>query len=332
MRSHVSRQPAGLAIAAFVAALALAVMRSIYAPYPAEASGPTGAPLADLLDKLIPSVAGRYIFTVIILTVNAVLLARVMIIYKATPGRSYLPFVMYAFAATGVFFPVNSLTAPLASLLLVASSEQAVSAFRRRYRFGAVFNSALMLGFIPLLYPPAICLTPILAVTLAIYQRNVREVVVAVTAFLLPWLLCSIGWWFAGYAFGHIGTAFLSGLTESAHLSIPDAIGANTLPVLAFCGIYAAIILISIAMLAARYGQYPNRVRNIYIHFSLLLLCCAGMLLLPSGNPATSAALLAVPASVMATHTVARLKAGPALILYLLLIAGFLGANLAAIL
>lgn len=332
MRSHVVRQPVGLAVATFAAALFAGTLRAVSAPYPAEMAQALAMPLPELFDSLVPPGVWRYVFTLLAIIATAILVARITIAYKAVQGRSFIAPVMYALAAAGVILPFDSTAAPLAGLLLAASSEQAISSFRRKYRFGAVFNSAFMLGFIPLLYAPAVVLLPILAVTLVIYQRNMRETVTAVFALLLPFFLCSTGWWFADYRFGYIGAAFASELVSGYGLSVTDTFGSYYLPVLAFCTIYVSVLFLSAAMLARRYSRYGTRTRYIYLHSLLLLVLTGAAFFLPSASPAVSVSLSAIPASILASHLLANLKPGAALACYLILLGSFAAANIAPLL
>lgn len=329
MRINVARQPAGLVAATFIVMLALSVVRSLLSPYPAETMVSGGMPLPAFIDSLFPGAGARYSITVVFLFLNAMLLTRIMIIYKACFGRSYLPFVMYAAAATGIFFPIGTLAAPLAALLLTASSEQAVAAFRRRYRFSSVFNSAFMLGFVPLLYAPAVCLLPILAVTLAIYQRGAREVVVSIVGLFLPWALCSIAWWIAGYGWGHVSAGFISAFTQATSgYELRLSLGGDAIPMLVFSTLYIAVIAMSVVLMIRNFSSYPNRIRKVYIHFTILFLLTGTMFLLPSSDPATSVALMAVPATVVGTHFFARMRSVFALSVYILLLLAFIAANL----
>lgn len=323
MKTDISRQPAGLVAATFVLAVLLAAVRSVLAPYTAEMPALSGMPLAGFIDGLLPGTAWRYTVGITVLIINAFLLTRIMIIYKASFGKSYLPFVMYAIAAAGIYFPVSSLSVPLVSLLLVGSSEQAVSSFRRSYRFGAVFNSAFMLGFIPLLYAPGICLAPMLIVTLVIYQRNMRETIVSFAAFFLPFILCSAIWWMAGFEWGYIASAFAGNLT-SGNYSIAGVGERLSMPALVLCAAYLIVIIVSIFLLLRDYNRYSNRIRRIYFHFTILFVLSAAMFFIPSADPVVNISVIAVPASVLGTHFYTRLRGLAAGLSYGLIILAFL--------
>lgn len=326
MKIDVARQPLGLVLVTSIAVLLLSGLKSMVGPA-AEASQLSGSPLADLIGGMFRNDILRHTVVTVILAVNALMLTRIMVIYKANFGRSFLCAAMYLIAAVGIVSPYDSITGPLAAMLLVVSSDRAVSAFRRNYRFEAVFKSAFALGLIPLLYPAAIVLWLIIPVILALYQRTIREIVTAVTGLLLPLLLCSTAWWIAGYPWGHLAGCFLAGLTSANGESLA-VFAENNLFKLLLAALYLLLAVVSIVLLLINYNKYPNRVRKVYIHLSALLLCCIPMYFIPSGDLTASICLTAVPLSVIGTHFFIKMNRWLGLGIYIVLLAVLVAANI----
>lgn len=318
MKIDVARQPLGLVLITSIAVIFLSALKSVYAPA-VEAVPYAGSPMAEFVENMFRGDILRYAAIIIILAVNALLLTRIMVIYKANFGRGFLCAAMYMIAAAVIVSPYGSITGPLAAMLLVISSDQAVSAFRRNYRFEAVFKSAFALGFVPLLYPAAITLWLIFPVILALYQRTLREIVVAIAGLLLPFLLCSTAWWSAGYAWGYLFESFILGLTSPQGESVSTLAGGDMFALL-LAGLYLIIAAASVVLLSVSYNKYPNRVRKVYVHLTALLLCCIPMYFIPSGDLSVSASLTAVPLSVVGTHFFIRANKWIGLGVYIVLL------------
>ncbi len=326
MKIDVARQPLGLILVTSVAVMLLSLVKSMAGPA-TEPFPVSGSPLAELIGGIFRNGIFRYATVIVILAVNALMVTRIMVIYKANFGRSFLCAAMYLIVATGIVSPYDSITGPLAAMLLVISSDRAVSAFRRNYRFEAVFKSAFAMGFIPLLYPAAIPLWLMLPVILALYQRTIREMVVAVAGLLLPFLLCSAAWWICGHPWDYIGECFVTGLTSTNGESLV-ALADGNLFTLLLPGLYMLLSLGSIVLLLINYNKYPNRVRKVYIHLAALLLCCVPMYFIPSGNLAASASLTAVPLSVIGTHFFIRSNRWLSIGIYVIILGLLVAANI----
>ena len=328
MKIDVARQPLGLILLTSMAAVFLTVIRSAgISSGPELTAGPDLSPSASLLEGIFRNGWLRYTVVTLILMVNAFMLTRIMVIYKANFGRSFLCAAIYIMAAVGIMAPYGSVTASLASLLLVISTDQAVSAFRRNYRFEAVFKSSFALGFIPLLYSPAIALWLIIPVILALYQRTVREIVAAAAGLLLPLFVCSAGWWAAGYSWTYLVESFTAGLSPALNPGFRFGTDGSYMPLL-LAGLYVVITIASVIILIINYNKYPNRVRKVYVHMTALLLCCVPMYFIFPANPAILISLSAIPGSVIATHFFIKINRWIGMGVYLILIFLFIASNI----
>lgn len=321
-------QRLSLVMITYAAMLFVAVFRSAAFPYAPELYGTADMPLGILIDGLISAALPRYIIIVALIIINSLLITRLLLRYGIKGVNVYITMTMYLAVSCGIFLPAGSICAPLASMLIIISSRQAIASFKWRYRFEPVFKSAFCLGILPLIYSPAICLVVILIIIMPLFQRTAREVIVAAIAFLMPLLLCSAAWWVAGFDWSYICVSFAKAFIHGNNEFSITVLGENLIPISVFAIIYALIVLTGIFVLLFKYKHFPTRMRKVYIHFTLLLLCLAVMYLLPAGNIIMSLSLAAVPAAILATLFFLNFRGVISYLSYWLIIGLFFVVNL----
>lgn len=324
----VVRQPKGLVILSFVMLLALMIARVALAPYPAETSAVPDMPLGKLIDKLTDwSAILTCIIGALLIFTNAMLITRLIDRYYVSYVPTYLPLVMFLLTAYGICIPVWSISASIGPLLLILSAEEIIASFQRTHTFRRTLSSAFFLGLIPMIYSPAIVLVAILPATLLIYRRSGREAIVALVGLLLPFTLCTIGWWFAGYEWGFIAQSLASGITAPAGYGIRDTLTQTGIPTIVYVGLYTILLGYSIVLTILYFPRMHTRAKKIYIHFILLLLVTITMFLIPSSN-IFNLCFLAVPGSLVSTVFFIHYQKFASFIVYIVLIGLVVTINL----
>ncbi len=291
--------PLGAALATLVIMAACAAFHTAALP---AATGPLPAdtPVGEALSALLPGRTARMLAAILALAADAVLLSALMTRYSVAASRTYLPIALlavFAFGAAPADIPVQ---ASLCSVLLLLSADRAIRGFTRTYSFEATFRSAFLLGWLPVLYAPAAVFAVMMPVTLLLYRRTLREAVVAAAALALPLLLCSTGWWFAGYRWDYFPGTFAQALRFSFTQPL-DVLQSCPPAHLAFIIAAALLTAVSAVLIVVRLPHQRTRVRKISCHFLWLAAACLPMFFI-EGATAPAAFLTAVPAAFCATE------------------------------
>ncbi len=327
MRINVVKQPKLLAIVTFVAVMALIFVRLIYAPYSMEPAIGADMPLGKLLDGFLgrQSVAMHSV-VLLLMFLNGVLTTHLIDKYSISMVRTPLPIVMYILMGYGIFAPFGTVSAGLASILLIISSEQMIAAFKRSYTFNNVFNASFCLGIMPLIYSPSLLLVLILPVALSLYRRTPREWIVAVAGLVLPLLLASAGWYAAGYGWGFVASSLAEAFVMPTGIGVVVALNEIGVMAYVYVGLALSILFLSMAAVIAGANKMGVRARKIYVHSICLTLLSGATFFLPSGT-IVSIGLIAVPAALISTAFFIRFRGWPALAVYLLLLAMAVAMN-----
>lgn len=319
-KPDVIRQPLGVIIVTFVVLMIIVIIRAAIMPYPAEMETTADMPLGQLIDGLFHTAVTSSVTVFCIAFINATLLTSIIVKYSVSVVNTYLPMIIYTMTAYGIYVPLNSVSAAIASLLLIASCAEMIAGFRRSYQFGHTFKSAFYLGIIPIIYAPAAILILILPITLILYDRTVREAGGAVVGLLLPFLLCATGWWYAGESWNYLPTQLYEGFMSSdPFISFFGSFIESTITTKIYLCLYIALTLYSVFIIFRKLTSMRTRARKIYLHFLWLLLLCLGLLFTPGGN-IISLGLLAVPGGVLASTFFIRHSGWLHLGIYLLLL------------
>lgn len=284
-RAEVIKQPVTVVMATFVVLLCAAVLRAIVAPYACESTALNSSPLAVAVDSVL---GGTNVFgiicTVLVTILTAAIITRIITRYSVTVVKTLVPSVLFALLSFSTLFVVRRPSVALLLLAIVRSSELLICSFRRDKSYGYVALSGFWLGTAIMLFPPTMLFVVVTPIILSIYKRTAREALAWFLFVLVPIVIASLGWWFAGFDATYIVAGIIddagfswSGLdtTLLAELNIATmvSLGAEVLAILA-----AVITFLSEAQ------DMRLRVRNINIQFILLLFCATAMLFL-GGNP-----------------------------------------------
>ena len=326
MKFNIARQPLVPAFLTLVAIAALAMWRAGAGAMslPEQAAIPTHGILAIdspevLLGRFQSAYPGwsKWIGAFLILFAGTSL-GRLSLRYNLYSVGTCLAIPLYGIFITGLASSSLFLAPITAATLLTLCVKNFARAFCNGYAFDALFRASFYLGILPLVTPASLPLILILPLAIVLFHRTFREVVVALAGLLLPILtFCYVNWGAGGDFSAPLtlaAEAFTNGSPFGAVCTIPQ-------PNLV---ILAGTILIDLtAIIYFLTDSYAagNKPRAIFIFLIGLSLLLVPSLLNPVAKPDTTV-LLAIPSALTVPFLLVRVHHLPALLLYLLLLAG----------
>lgn len=331
MNFNIARQPL---VPAFVTLIALAALTMWSAGIPAAAIPGNGVPPdAGSLPVLSPSEWlirfqtscpgwSRWI-GVLLLLFTGMSTGRLTVRYNLYSVGTCLAIPLYAAIAGGAAAGFITLPALAASALLALATKNYCRSFCNGYGFDAIFRASLYLGCLPLVIPATLPLVLLLPLAVTLFRRTLREAAVAVAGLLLPaFTLCYLNW--------GIGGAFTAPLAHLAEAWTNGSVAAvlTALPIRNLALLGGVLLLDLTAVLCFFSDSYAlgNKPRSIFLFQICLLLLTVATLCNPAAGP-DAILLTAAPSAVLLPFLFVRIHRLPALILYLILLAGVV-ANL----
>lgn len=204
-----------------------------------------------------------------------------------------------------------------ATALLALSAKNFCRAYRSGYSFDALFRATLYLGMLALVSPAALPLSLLLPAAVALFDRTLREVLVAAAGLLfVPLLFCYVNW--------GAGGSFRAPLAELVgHYAGTPCAMLRALPLHRLI-LSGGALLCSILSLCAFFTDIyatGTKQRAMLLFATGLLLLVALLLCTPAATPGDMA-LLAVPAAVLIPFFLVRTRRFLSSAIYLLLLAG----------
>lgn len=282
---------------------ALFAVRYAVSPYPVEGSFTGGMPLAAALAGFSisrPWLAAACAAVAIVWT--TLLVVQLSIRYTPASNRNYLPPQIFLAAAAGIAVPGEALAAYLAAWLVALSARSFVSSFQKGYRFTDVFRAGFSLGFIPLLYAPAVVVVPLLAIlVLWVYRRSGREFVVCLAGMLLPLPAAGFIYWAAGEPAGFIyrevwRCTFLP-LGGGAGSAAARGVGMPPSGLIPVSAAVAAVVVLALAFVAIAWSlNHKKALRKTHYKFISHVALTLVLTLASAALPGTSATLVPITA------------------------------------
>lgn len=308
---------------------ALFAARFFNVPYPFETPFTGGMPTAAAITDF--SVQFPYLsaaITLLLLLRILFVVVQLTVRYSSATGRNYLPVQFFVMAAYGIVVPVEALAAFIAALLLLFSTRQFISAFRKDYRFEEAFRAGFFLGLIPLLYAPGLLLLLLVPAAMSLYRRSFRELTVCTIGALMPVPAAGFIYWAAGENPDFIYRELWRSVSESPLLQYPESV-----PIVAAvaAGVLAVLVLTAIVWFMMHRKGMRTRQRKVMGHASMLFAIMVLSLLLP-GSSTSAAPMMAVPIAMAVPYAFAGRLALSSSILYCAALSVVLALNLLPIL
>lgn len=314
---NLTRQPLLIALLTLLAVLGAVCARKVgmsFGPEVIEAPTTLLGGWVNALQTEWPRLAWGLWF--LLHTAAALTLGRIGIRYGLYAGNSLLTIPLYGVVACGIFLGNSYLLGAMVGLLMARIARNYAAACRNGYAFNALFRGSLYLGLLPLLYAPALPLVVLVLITTILFQRTMREWIVALCGLLFPAAaLCYLNW-----AFSNDFTAPLLELWQGLLAAEPLPIfqGGSVVLVLQLVVLLAAVLWALFYYLSDIYAA-TSKARAILTSEVWLFLLALASLFLP-GASVTSFPLLATPTVLLLPFLFVRLERRLANILYLLML------------
>lgn len=317
MKSDIARQPL---VPAFLTLLALTIVAvsclndgsgAGLRPAPPSAAGE----YLTLLQHRLPVVAR--LLAGIMLLMTGFITGRLSVRYNLYSNNSCIAIPLCGITAAGLMTGGEYLIGFTVTLLLALSTQHFARSYINGYGFSALFRASLYLGLIPLILAPALPLLLLVPVTLLLFRRTLREVVVAFAGAALPLLAASYIYWGCGNSLFEPLLQFADCYRPDGWLTLWTTLPAMQLALLATIG---GLDLAAIAFFHSDLYAAPHKSKAILLLNIGTLVILAGILCTPCAVPALLPAL-AIPTALLLPVLLVRIHRFFALLLYLGLLA-----------
>lgn len=328
MKLNAAQQPFSVTVIGSGIFSALFAARYFIAPAAIEKPFTGGMPLAAALTGFSvshPVWATAIVF--LLLAWIAYIMIQLTVRYASATSRNYLPIPLFFAAACGIFVPAEALASYLAAFLVVLSTRQFISAFRKDYRFQEAFRGGFYLGMIPLLYAPGIVLLALIPTLMTLYRRSGREFVVSIAGALLPFA----GAWFILWASGEETWTLFTELWRCLSVRGAALYPAGIQVMAAACGLMIlALVAMGIAWYLGNRKGMRTRQRKVMAHISLTFALLAASFAAP-GSSLSGLPLISVPAAMAIPYAFSGRQAVVSSVIYLLITGTVFAINLFAL-
>lgn len=262
----------------------------------------------------------RYILGFIIFFAGGIVEGKILPRTGLSNGFSTLPIPLYGVVACGIFVSHDVMIASSASFSLALAIFLLLRSLQSAGEKDSIFFAALLLGALPLIYPPSIVLAAVLPLSIFLLALSLRQVALIIIGYLLPFFAISYVSWYTGEQFWSFGQKLLDTILtpQTEHIfSIP------------YIAITMVITIVAILIWGAVYAvTHPNSTTrlskersslNLFIWLTAITLA---MFLIPSCN-ITAISLIAVPVAILLSFILGVLPNNHSTIAYWVLLALF---------
>ena len=208
---------------------------------------PFAAELAE--SEFLPQL-WQQILSALLLFVTAILVNRATVKAKILKSFSTLPVSLFGFTAVGILLSPNILTASTLALLTVIALIFLVRSLHSMHDKEFIFTGSLFLGILPIIYPPSALYVAALLIIIFIAPLSFRQIIIAVTGYLLPLAATSYTNWYLGNKFTDVAiNIWNSIITPAAKISL--------IP-LPFITILIGIVLTMLLICGITFGTYSR--------------------------------------------------------------------------
>ena len=301
-----SRKSAVMAMILLAVIVVTALCRRVFAPFQME-----GADSVESVTLLNVIISGAILFGC------AVINGKSHMRSGLTNGYSALSMPIFGILSCGIFVASDTLTAAITSLCLAVAVFLLLRSLRSSEEKDSIFFAAMLLGVMVLLYPPAAVFVVMLPLLVFILVLSVKQIVMLVVAYFMPFLAASYVKWYMGYdllsvaegIYTSLKTYQMGDITQLPYLAI--AIASVVLIILIWGGIHSIFRGNKMIRMAR-----DRRAMHLFIWMTVIALT---MFAIPGWN-LTAFAVVAVPLSVLLAFVLGLLPETPSTIAYWVLI------------
>ena len=303
----VTRQTTAFAIILLLTTILLCTIRVYINPFEIEVAE----------SEFMPRVWGA-LLSGLMFFVAAIIINRTTVKIGLFGGFSALPVSIFGFFACGILLSPNMVTAAATALALSIGMLFLLRSIQSVGEKEALFTGALMLGILPIIYPPTITFALILPIVMFIAPLNSRQTIIITTGYLMPILGASYLNWYLGGEISGLVVSIWEQLFSSS-----NAMSLENIPILAIAIVVTIIPLLLYGIMQGVYNRYAMLVpvrKSIQISIWLLILGLATLIFIP-GCGITILPTIAVPATIIASFALDKMESKWANWFYLALVA-----------
>lgn len=254
----------------------------------------------------------------------AMLFASAIIINRTTVkvglfgGFSALPVSVFGFLAFGVLLSPNIVSAAATTFCMALGVLFLLRSMQTVGEKEALFTGALMLGVMPIIYPPAIAFALIMPIIMFIAPLNVRQAIIIVAGYLLPMLGASYVYWYLGGGIADLTLGIWQNITTPSQITLLEGLPIVTI---AICVVLVPMLLYGFMLgIHTNYSMLVPVRKTIQTAIWLMIIGVAALLFVP-GCGLAIIPTIAIPATILITFALDRMEAMWANWFYITLVA-----------
>ena len=302
----ITRKSASLALLLLVAILVASIVRYALSPFEVEVADCT------YRERFV-----SLVLAAILIIYGGAVEGKMLVRAGLNKGYCTLPLPLYGLLSCGIFFAPDALSTASVSVCFALALYMLLRSLHSAGEKESVFFVAILLGVTVLIEPSCIVLAGVLPLSIFILSLSLRQVLLLVVGYLLPFATASYIMWYGGGEFRDFGR----NLVET--LSRESLAGVEEVPYLGLAMVlYVAVMLVwGVVYMAVRPDKMflLSRVRRALSLFVLVLFLTLSMLFLPATDLSIFA-IVAVPATILLSMVMCLLPANHATIAYWVLL------------
>ena len=302
----ITRKSASLALLLLVAILVASIVRYALSPFEVEVADCT------YRERFV-----SLVLAAILIIYGGAIEGKMLVRAGLNKGYCTLPLPLYGLLSCGIFFAPDALATASVSVCFALALYMLLRSLHSAGEKDSVFFVAILLGVTVLIEPSCIVLAGVLPLSIFILSLSLRQVLLLVVGYLLPFATASYIMWYGGGEFWDLGR----NLVET--LSRESLTGVEEVPYLGLAMVlYVAVMLVwGVVYMAVRPDKMflLSRVRRALSLFVLVLFLTLSMLFLPATDLSIFA-IVAVPATILLSMVMCLLPANHATIAYWVLL------------
>ena len=232
-------------------------------------------------------------------------------------GFSSLPVSVYGFLGCGVLLSPNMVVASTLALLMAVVTMFLLYSMQNMRDKESLFTAALFMGIMPLVYPPTVAFVLILFVAIFVGPLSLRQIIIALAGYLIPFAGMSYLHWYLGNPISEIALNMWAAIIHPA-----TKITLEPMPVLTLV-IVAELVLVLLHGFAVgvnnRFTMLVPVRKSVQLSSWFLVVALATLLLVP-GCSVTVIPAVAIPATVIFSFSLDRMESKLANIFYLTMV------------
>ena len=302
----ITRKSASLALLLLVAILVASIVRYALSPFEVEVADCT------YRERFV-----SLVLAAILIIYGGAVEGKMLVRAGLNKGYCTLPLPLYGLLSCGIFFAPDALATASVSVCFALALYMLLRSLHSAGEKDSVFFVAILLGVTVLIEPSCIVLAGVLPLSIFILSLSLRQVLLLVVGYLLPFATASYIMWYGGGEFWDLGR----NLVET--LSRESLTGVEEVPYLGLAMVlYVAVVLVwGVVYMAVKSDKMflLSRVRRALSLFVLVLFLTLSMLFLPATDLSIFA-IVAVPATILLSMVMCLLPANHATIAYWVLL------------